>query len=162
MKAKYLKSDYAQRGVSLEDIQQTIARATYYLLPYRGRVSQLDQYGLYINIAGLIACIALSTALGMQVHWALSLLFIILYFFMVYIVLKIVKLKQSKYMRQAHFMLAIFCRAENNRFYLRKKLELRPGFLGKWIIFSSHDKEDEDELINMIKKRNEEQDWGCT
>jgi hypothetical protein len=35
-------------------------------------------------------------------------------------------------------MLALFCRAENNRFYLKNSAEVRPGFLGKWIEFQIH------------------------
>jgi hypothetical protein len=30
-------------------------------------------------------------------------------------------------------MLALFCRAENNRRFLNSNMELRPGFLSKWI-----------------------------
>jgi hypothetical protein len=33
--------------------------------------------------------------------------------------------------------MALFCRAENNRFYLKKGITLRPGFLAKWIEFNS-------------------------
>jgi len=29
----------------------------------------------------------------------------------------------------------LYCRAENNRFFLRKNIEMRPGFLAKWIEF---------------------------
>jgi hypothetical protein len=36
-------------------------------------------------------------------------------------------------------MLALYCRAENNRFYLKHNVEMRPGFLGKWIEFIVHD-----------------------
>lgn len=40
-------------------------------------------------------------------------------------------------------MLALFCRAENNRFYLNKKVEVRSGYLGKWIEFRIHDDDEE-------------------
>lgn len=36
-------------------------------------------------------------------------------------------------------MLALVCRAENNRIYLKHQVEMRPGFLGKWIEFVLHD-----------------------
>ena len=49
-------------------------------------------------------------------------------------------------------MLALFCRAENNRFYLSRNVELRPGFLSKWIEFIVHaPSENPDEAINRIR-----------
>lgn len=48
-------------------------------------------------------------------------------------------------MRQAHFMLALFCRAESNRFYLpNASVQLRPGFLAKWIEFIIHKQQNND------------------
>ena len=38
-------------------------------------------------------------------------------------------------------MLAIFCRAENNRYYLEKNCYIKPGYLGKWIEFTAFDME---------------------
>jgi len=35
----------------------------------------------------------------------------------------------------AFLVLAIYCRAENNRTYLKKGVRLRPGYLAKWIEF---------------------------
>jgi len=28
------------------------------------------------------------------------------------------------------------CRAENNRYYLKRGVEVRPGYLAKWVLFS--------------------------
>lgn len=39
------------------------------------------------------------------------------------------------YFRMGHFVLAVFCRAENNRLYLKHGVELRPGYNGLWISF---------------------------
>jgi hypothetical protein len=33
-------------------------------------------------------------------------------------------------------MLALYCRAENNRIFLKKNIELRPGFMAKWIEYN--------------------------
>jgi len=30
-------------------------------------------------------------------------------------------------------LLAVFCRAENNRLYIKNRIEIRPGYLGKWL-----------------------------
>jgi len=42
-------------------------------------------------------------------------------------------------------MLALFCRAENNRRYLKSNVEVRPGFLSKWIEFIIYE-DDHDDL----------------
>lgn len=33
-------------------------------------------------------------------------------------------------------MLSVVCRAENNRYYLRRGVEVRPGYLARWIEFA--------------------------
>jgi hypothetical protein len=38
-------------------------------------------------------------------------------------------------------MLAVYCRAENNRLFLKRNVEMRPGFLGKWIEYIIYDQE---------------------
>lgn len=50
-------------------------------------------------------------------------------------------------------MLAAFCRAENNRFYLTKSIEVRPGFLAKWIEFIFHDMRRDDDYEEIIQNR---------
>ena len=52
-------------------------------------------------------------------------------------------------------MLSIFCRAENNRFFLERSVELRPGFLAKWIEIVIHDPEETSQaqiLQNRMEK----------
>ena len=48
-------------------------------------------------------------------------------------------------------MLALFCRCENNRYYLKRKVEVRTGFLAKWIEFIIHEvPQDEYEYDNWL------------
>jgi hypothetical protein len=49
-------------------------------------------------------------------------------------------------------VLAVVCRAENNRYYLRRGVEIRPGYLGRWIEFSSLDQNDERKDITEIMR----------
>lgn len=51
-------------------------------------------------------------------------------------------------MRVSQFLLAVFCRAENNRLYLKNGIELRPGFLGKWIEFNCMEDMGVDDIVN--------------
>ena len=56
-------------------------------------------------------------------------------------------------MRMTQFLLAIYCRAENNRLYLRKGVEVRPGFLGKWIEFTCREEPSIDEMVQQMRQR---------
>lgn len=51
-------------------------------------------------------------------------------------------------------MLAVVCRAENNRYYLRRGVEIRPGYLARWIQFSVLDQDDErKDITEVIRER---------
>jgi hypothetical protein len=63
------------------------------------------------------------------------------------------KIAYHKKLRQSHFLLSVFLRAENNRHYLNLGLELRPGFLGKWIQLSVVDVEGDRDVITHFKHR---------
>jgi Asp-tRNA(Asn)/Glu-tRNA(Gln) amidotransferase C subunit len=70
------------------------------------------------------------------------------------IVNKITKELSNKYLKQAQFMLAIVCRSENNRVFLFHNIEMRPGYLGKWIEFITHDSDmDYDNIFDIMKVR---------
>lgn len=49
-------------------------------------------------------------------------------------------------------MLAVYCRHENNRLYLKHKAELRPGFLGKWIEVIIHEEEPKEIIDKMLER----------
>eukprot|EP00347_Sterkiella_histriomuscorum_P007568 403348417 len=133
---KYKKCNLEDKGVTLEDLQNSIMNASIYLRAYRGAVTRLDRINLINILVGLAVTIALSMSIGITIHWAFSLIFIVIYFFFAFISIKITKRKSNRYLRQAHFMLAVYCRSENNRFFMRKNIEMRPGFLGRWIEFN--------------------------
>jgi hypothetical protein len=66
-------------------------------------------------------------------NWLWCAFVIGMYIFVVIVTVYFMKYAYNKALRQSNFLLAVFCRAENNRHYLNLGLELRPGFLGKWI-----------------------------
>ena len=65
--------------------------------------------------------------------WLWCLVIVIIYLVLLFTFVYFMKYVYSKPLRQSHFLLAVFCRAENNRHYYNLGLELRPGYLGKWI-----------------------------
>jgi len=52
-------------------------------------------------------------------------------------------------------MLSVICRAENNRYYLRRGVEVRPGYLGKWVEFNVLDLEENNKrnILNHFRCR---------
>ena len=63
------------------------------------------------------------------------------------------KYRSSYEYRMSQFLLAVFCRVENNRLYLRNGIEMRPGFLGKWIEFASLDVGEFEDIILFMRAR---------
>lgn len=68
---------------------------------YRGRVIKYDRINIAIVLIGLAATILLSAVFGIKIHWALSILFIFLYFIIASILVMLVKRKSNKYLRQS-------------------------------------------------------------
>lgn len=134
--SKYSQSNLREKGLSEQEVLESVMNATVYLQPYRGEVNRLDRCNLIGILIALIATIALSMGIGMTKHWAYSLIFIVFFFVYSAISIKVTKVKSNRFLRQAHFMLAVFCRAENNRLFLHRNVEMRPGFMAKWIEFN--------------------------
>lgn len=126
----------------MQEFENTIKKADEYIKPFRSKVVNLNKCNIINILVSLIVCIIISMLVGMISHWAYSIIFIFVFFIYVFIQYKILKLKMNKPIRQTHFMLALFCRAENNRFYMKKHVELRPGYLGKWMEIILHDPEE--------------------
>lgn len=62
--------------------------------------------------------------------------FLVVLYIIIYIVTSIVVKYFSSYqLRMSQFLVSVLCRAENNKFYLKNGVEVRPGFLGSWIEF---------------------------
>ena len=139
LKEKYVKSKLRDKGITYADLEQSVMRASFYQQPYRGHVSKLDKINLAIVVGGLFFTIALSMSIGISIHWSISLAFILAYFIYSAISIILTKRLSNRYLRQAHFMLAVYCRSENNRLFLKRNVEMRPGFLGKWIEYIIYD-----------------------
>jgi hypothetical protein len=51
-------------------------------------------------------------------------------------------------------MLALICRCETNRVYMQNNIEMRPGFMGKWVEFVTHDPDlDLTDIIEIMFER---------
>ena len=112
-------------------------RATDIVNDYRGalgRRNKIVQIAIFVaGLAMLFSSVIIGYTRDDDYWWPMFL--VIVYLFSVLIVITIFKYRSSYKMRMSQFLLSIFCRAENNRLYLRHGVEIRPGFLGKWIEF---------------------------
>ncbi len=70
------------------------------------------------------------------------------------IINKLSKHLANRYLKQGHFMLALVCRCENNRVFLHRNIEMRPGYLGKFIEFHFHDEAlESEEILEVMRER---------
>ncbi len=154
---KYKKSNLLQREVDYLTFENTLNNASRYLQPYRAHVAKLEKINIAVIILGIILTVALSMMSGILYNWIYSILVIVLFLIAMVFAYFVFKAKQNKYLRQAHFLLALFCRSENNRFYLSKNVEMRPGFLASWIEFIIHEEPENNQndqwLFDKIKMR---------
>lgn len=85
-------------------------------------------------------------------YW-FAVIMIIVYLIIFLIVITIFKYRSSYSMRMTQFLLSVFCRAENNRLYLKHGVEVRPGFTGKWIEFTCLENNGTEEIIKQMRQR---------
>jgi hypothetical protein len=124
---------------------------------YRGKILFFDLMGW--GVVGLCLFIIMMVGIGVSRsqngNWGSFIITLIVFLIIVPIVYKATKCYQCKYLRQAHFMLAIVCRSENNRYYLKRGVEVRPGYLGKWIEFNVI-KEGERDIVSYVLDRHKQ------
>lgn len=99
-------------------LEETLAQAEELIKPYAGLVVHFDRGIFLMIVAGFILTIIGSAVIGSIFSWLLSLVVILVYLVVTGIAYITSKYLQNRYLRQAHFALAVFLRAENNRYYL--------------------------------------------
>lgn len=170
-KKRFESSNLKHREVTYRDFDQTLNLCSMMMKNYRGKILLYDWIGLSVIVLGCIIILLLGIATYMQTalndegqevstgSWGSLVLYVLLYCIFVPIIYKVSKCFQDKYLRQAHFVLAVVCRAENNRYYLKRGVEIRPGYLARWIEFSVIDvpkekgQSTQDFALEMIQKR---------
>lgn len=105
---------------------------------------------LIVQLLGFVLTVLGSTLCGIFYRWLLCFVLIGCFFLLAFLYHLASKLLASRYLRQAHFALAVVLRAENNRIYLRRGVELRPGYLGKWIEVRAHLEPGKEEVLQMV------------
>ena len=151
----YAEMDFASRhGLVEVDLEDTIDKATELLRPHRGHVAVIEIWKTVLVIVLFLIAFTISIVVGVSYDSLLwSGLVIVIFCVVVLATVWGIKYSYNRHLRNSHFLLAVFCRAENNRHYLNLGLELRPGFLGKWIEISIVDTGAHPDVITYFKDR---------
>lgn len=136
------------------DLEDTIDKATELMKPYRGWIATMEIVKIALAVVGLIiACIVAVSVGWSQFGWVGCAITILVYMTLAILGIYFIKYSYNAKLWQSNFLLAIFCRAENNRHYLNLGLELRPGFLAKWIEVKVVNTEKHPDIISYFKQR---------
>ena len=154
-KLMYNKADFVNKGITLEDVLDTLFRATILVDNYRGVLARRNKFVKIGMFASGLVFLILAVVVGMLDegnYWA-PMLIVVAYLLSCLVVIMFFKYRSSYKMRMSQFLLAVFCRAENNRLYLKHGIEVRPGFLGKWIEFTCLQTVSTDDIIQQMRQR---------
>jgi hypothetical protein len=124
-----------QYNVDEAELRRTISTMNFILRPLRGKLACYDRIILFYLLIGLLVTASLGVIIGILVHYVVSMIVGVLYFSMLGVFVWFTKKNTKVLIRDSHLCMAAFIRAENNRYYLRKGMKIRPGFLAKWIEF---------------------------
>jgi Zn-dependent protease with chaperone function len=154
---RFEESSLPKKEVTYREFMNTINLASMMMKNYRGKILFYDMLGWGTILFGLLIIILLGigTSSSTSGNWGNMVLYILLYFIIVPIIYKVSKCFQCKYLRQAHFVLGVVCRAENNRYYLKKGVEVRPGYLARWIEFSVIDQTGPRDIVSILRERHD-------
>ena len=152
---RFKNSTLPIKEIPFREWMSTITLASRLQINYRARILHYDRICWGSLAATLFLFVILGAATsGENSGYGVMLTWLIIYFICVPIVLYVTKRMQNQLLRQAHFVLAVVCRAENNRYYLKRGVECRPGYLAQWIEFKVIDTEDgTKDVIEVLRKR---------
>jgi hypothetical protein len=124
------------------------------MMPYRGKIAKIEIVkNIVAGVLLFVFCIV-AVVVGLQTsNWLWTAFIIAVYIIVAFLSIYFAKFLYSKALRQSSFLLSIFCRAENNRHYLNLGLELRPGYLAKWIEVRVVNTEDHPDVISYFRSR---------
>ena len=106
-------------------------------MPFKGQVTRSEIWFLLGVFIGLILTLVIGITLGAIVNYGITLGISMVFILALVIIFICLKKRNGKLLIYAHLALALYARCENNRFYLRRKVLIRPGHMAKWIEFDT-------------------------
>jgi hypothetical protein len=111
----------------------TATEATKILRPLRGKIVRYDII-LLILVAAVLPLISIVAILcGVYMSYWITLGLLVALALLIALFLAITKIRSRSFLKWSSVCLAFFLRVENDRYYIKHGLLLRPGSLGKWI-----------------------------
>ena len=154
MQRNFEYTDLMRQGIVLAELEDTLERASELIQGYRGRLAKRERIKNISVVSALILVFVICIIIGTTSNaWVAVTVIVILFIVGVIIAHYAIKYRASIIHRQSHFLLAVFCRAENNRLYLKKGVELRPGYLGKWIEINIIDQDAHPDIVSYLRGR---------
>lgn len=111
----------------------TVTQINKVLKPLRGKVATFDRFILFYLIFGLILAAVLGVICAFFLHYVISIVIGLFYFIILGTFVYLTKKRSSMLIKKAHLCLALFLHVENNRYYKKKNIVIRPGYMAKWL-----------------------------
>jgi len=132
----YDSSNLKEHKIIFEDFFTTIKNAEEVLMPFKGSATKADVCFLLTVFIGLILALGGGVSLGMLVHYAFTIVIVLVFLIVIIALFLYIRKRNRRLLIYGHLALGLFARCENNRKYLKKKVLVRPGYMGKWIEFN--------------------------
>jgi len=134
-------------------LNETIERASTIVSDHKGKVSKHARTLNYVFATLGVGILVLAISIGVAYQsWFWGLFVIASYGLACLMIIYYLKGRTAKALRLSHMLLSILLRVENNRVYLRRGVELRPGYLGKWFEVIIHHKKPQ-EILMLMRRR---------
>ena len=122
--------------------------------PYSEKAAYYTRQRLvWMIVTFTISFICVVTIGAVTGNWLWGILILVIYFVIAATVANLMKDCITKNQRASHFLLACQCRALNNRIYLRHGIELRPGYLGKWLEVKAFQMKSRKKYLYYVEER---------
>ena len=123
-------------------------------MDYRGSLAKRERIKTLVLSLLAALFILIAIIVGMNSKEYVTPMIIVFSYLAIFVITNtIVKYLSNHQLRVSQFLLAVLCRAENNRLYLKSGIELRPGFLGKWIEFHILESKDPNKAVTNMRNR---------
>jgi hypothetical protein len=135
-KGCYESSKLCDHGITQREFSESVTQANETLMPLRGLATRTEIYSILILGIGLLLVLTAGILLGYFVSYYITLAMCVVYIAFLVVFILCIRRRNSRLLVHSHVALALLVRCLNNRLYLRHKVLVRPGYLGKWLEFN--------------------------
>lgn len=153
---------FIQQGILQEDIEDSLRMAGTAMQPFHGLMAKQQKIKYWIFAGAFLLFLLFSILSGVipalkkgrrNGRWFWPLIIALVYVVGISVANHYINKNMSYKYRMGHFVLSVFCRAENNRLYLKHGVEMRPGYNGLWVTFEVLPNQDLQAYVNDARLR---------